>query len=196
MYTAAGPIFNGKKVMFTKNYKKTPTCDAVKNGELGQVKRVIDDKHFELVGGKKISLDHIDPKHVHAGYATTCNKAQGSEWEQIIFWIYENPNRFFTREFMYVAVSRAKRKCTVVGKMEEVHQICREKAKERNTLLRFYLYLAQCKELEQLTSFDNVVLMPSNDMRLLPMGALSVPTPPTAEEKKKKKKHKINGVFF
>jgi ATP-dependent exoDNAse (exonuclease V) alpha subunit len=170
-----GHIFPGKKVMFTKNYKSDERFDGVKNGELGQVKKVHSAKVFELTNGKRISLDLVDSAHVQNGYATTCNKAQGSEWDNIIFWIYQNPNPFFTREFAYVALSRAKKKCTIVGLEDEFHQLCSKKARERNTLLRFYLYLSNCTELAKLNDYQNVQLMKSEDFKLLPMGELAVP---------------------
>ncbi len=93
---------------------------------------------------------------------------------------------------MYVGVSRAKKQCIVIGTEEEFHRMCKERAKERRTLLRFYLYLEKCGDLEALNEYKDINLMPSKDFRILPSDQLGVPVPPPPEEeageKKKKKK--------
>jgi hypothetical protein len=129
-------LYPGKKIMFTKKYVHEK-YDMVRNGEMGQVKRINKDI-LELTNGKKMPVADVE---LCPGYATTCNKAQGSEWDNILFWMYESPNPFFTREYPYVAISRAKKKCIVIGKPEEFHKMCKYKAKERRTIFRYYLSL-------------------------------------------------------
>ena len=137
-------IYPGKKIQFLKN-TKTPNYHTVRNGELGQVLKLEQKKEkllLHLTNGKIVLIggtDGVKPQHIQSGYATTCNKAQGSEWEFIVFWIYETPNPYFTREFPYVAVSRAKKHCTVIMSSEmDFKMLCAQKAKERKSLLRFY----------------------------------------------------------
>jgi len=189
IYLPCGPVFPGRKLVFTKNYKSDGKFDGVRNGEMGQVKRYINGKVFEFTSGKRISLDLVDPSDIAAGYATTCNRSQGSEWNNVIVWIYENPNPFFTREYAYVGISRAKKQCIVVGKEEEFHKMCSEKAKERHTLLRFYLYLERESlggiELARLNSYENVHLIESKEFRLLPPDQLAVPVPKEQPQEEK-----------
>jgi tRNA A37 threonylcarbamoyladenosine biosynthesis protein TsaE len=192
MRIPCGDVFPGRKLTFTKNYKADDNHDSVRNGELGQVKRVINSKTFEFTNGKQISIEFIDPKDIQPGYATTCNRSQGNEWSYVVMWIYENPNPFFTREYAYVGISRAKKQSIIIGTEEEFHRICKEKAKERRTLLRFYLFLERgCIELERLNEYNDLHLLPSGDFRLLSPDELAVPVPAVPAKAEKNKKMKI-----
>lgn len=144
-------IYPGKKIQFTKNTKEDPDTEysSVKNGELGQVraaKASAEGYVIELTNGKKIlccsdgSEVAVDPMTICSGYASTCNKAQGSEWKNILFHIYDNPYEGFTREYPYVALSRAKNKCIVMGGGEDVfHRLCKKATPTRETILKEYL---------------------------------------------------------
>jgi hypothetical protein len=175
-----GPIclFAGKKIVFTKN------VGFVKNGELGQVKSIKHMNSYHLLtlrNGKEIKLGYdesenmVNPHYIQPGYVTTCNKAQGSEWNNILFWVYENVSKNFTKEFPYVAISRAKKKCIVVASgKEEFDNICRYKAKERNTLLKYYLK-REPTLLHTLREYDHIVLKSPVTLGLLPLEEPAVP---------------------
>ena len=132
-------IYPGVKVMFTKNYKEAGDYAGVRNGELGQVVKT------KKVGGKtELTLKHkkvllgdgaISPLNVELGYAVTSNKSQGSEWGHVVFYIHPDLGEFWSREYPYVAVSRAKNSCTIVGTMDELKAICKNRAPPRNTAL-------------------------------------------------------------
>lgn len=175
-------IFEGKKIAFTKNTKSNLEggFDGVRNGELGCVKNVQmagnNSYIISLTNGKRILIGGeggVEQKHVCPGYATTCNKAQGSEWAHILFWIYENPNRFFTREFPYVAVSRAKKSCIIAGMMKDLESLCSKRAASRDTLLRYLLSISDLEE--PLNEEDPVVLPDFSAMELLPLDVPAVP---------------------
>lgn len=184
-YSAGGClIYPGKKITFHKNNKEA----GVRNGEMGQVRTInVDTGTLTLTNGKTLKFGQaegcVDPTTVGNGYATTCNKAQGSEWDNVVFWMYENPSRFFTREFAYVAISRAKKRCIVVGTQEEFNFLCAERAKERNTLLRYYLYLEGLAE--SATAVPPGPLTDPKTFKLLPPDALAIPV-----EKKDNKKQR------
>lgn len=143
-------LFVGKKIAFTKNIKGFEKYSGVRNGELGRIKKI---KPFStrswsitLHNGKKVMIadEGVDPRAIPtecvcAGYATTCNKAQGSEWNHILFWAYQNPVEFFTREFPYVAVSRAKKTCTIVSNLKDLRSLCARRATPRSTLFSYFL---------------------------------------------------------
>ena len=172
-------VYPGKKIVFTKKYVNEK-YDTVRNGEMGQVKDILKNDILVLTNGKKMPLADVE---LTTGYATTCNKAQGSEWENVIFWIYENPNAFFTREFPYVAISRAKKKCIVFGNMEEFNKLCKFKAKERRTIFRYFISSLKCAKSE--ISFE----MQTN-LKLLPMGEYAVCLPPEETETTKNDNNK------
>jgi hypothetical protein len=176
-------IFTGKKISFTKNIKPLKTYAGVRNGEMGQVSKFTQRKdgwEIELTNKKKVFVSQnvkgaIPPHCLQAGYATTCNKAQGSEWERVLFWIYENPSSFFTREFPYVAMSRAKKRCMVVGHPQELQRVCAARAKERNTLFRYLLGTTPLTAIRNLEPFDDVPRCNFAGKKLLPSGIPVVP---------------------
>jgi hypothetical protein len=180
-------LFPGKKIMFLKNSKN----DGVRNGELAQVQRVQREDGGKLVlyttKQKRIVIhrdEGVDPDSIDYGYATTCNKSQGSEWKRIIFWIHpdltpdwvdESTDPWFTREFPYVAVSRAKKQCIVVGTMDEMKRLCNKRAKPRDTVLGYYL--RDKKDFfSSMVPYDSVRLRDFSRLRLLPASVDAVPT--------------------
>lgn len=54
------------------------------------------------------------PEHETA-YATTVHKAQGSEFDEILFILPPEDNRILTRELVYTAITRARRKLILCG---------------------------------------------------------------------------------
>jgi len=55
------------------------------------------------------------------GYATTCHKAQGSEWRKVFILMHSDhatKGNFVTREWLYTAVTRAREKLVILAKEE------------------------------------------------------------------------------
>jgi DNA replication protein DnaC len=195
--------FKGKKVVFLCNVNPKKSTDPqimmydpVKNGELGQILKIQNhDKGcvFHLTNGKRILVGKdnahegvVHPFQVSSGYVTTCNKAQGSEWNNILFWIYDKFNTKFTREFPYVAISRAKKKCVVVARdKKEFNSLCQYKARDRDTLLKYYLQ----KDPTILAKFENTEdIVVQNDplkLKLLSREKKAVPVMPKFDDSKK-----------
>lgn len=184
--------YPGKKIQFTKNTKPPPGSryDGVRNGELGQILK-IKNNVITLTNGKQVLIHEsaVSPFNIQAGYATTCNKAQGSEWQTIIFYIYEKPIRFFTREYAYVAVSRAKQRCIIIGTEDEFNFLCAEKAKPRNTLLNYYLTILPLTELQVLHPFGHIELKNPKDLILNPAAVIRPQLGDGNQGKKKKSKN-------
>ncbi len=61
------------------------------------------------------SKEYLGPPHLHAnfGYALTCHKSQGSEWNQVLVLIETStrPTTIEGRRWLYTAITRAKEKC-------------------------------------------------------------------------------------
>jgi len=55
-------------------------------------------------------------------YAMTVHKSQGSEFEEVVIALPEPGSPLLTREWLYTAVSRAKRRVTLVGELEALRQ--------------------------------------------------------------------------
>lgn len=84
------------------------------NGDRGVIKEahldglVID---FDLWG--MIYLDAKQMKNVELGYALTCHKLQGSEAPYVIIGIDESAKVMLTKEWLYTAITRAKKHCVL-----------------------------------------------------------------------------------
>jgi hypothetical protein len=185
-------MYPGKKIQFTKNTKEDPETiySSVKNGELGQIKSITsstDGYVLGLTSGKKILCSSngsdaaVDPMTICSGYASTCNKAQGSEWKNILFHIYDNPYEGFTREYPYVALSRAKNKCIVMGGGEEVfHKLCKKATPTRETILKCYLEDSSY-DLPMVEYDEAIILKDPAKLQLLSLDVPAVPVLPRPE---------------
>jgi hypothetical protein len=164
------------KIQFTKNRKS-----GVRNGELGQVKSVTT-KKLTLTSGKQVPIVYSEDKvnvlpwEIISGYTGTSNKVQGSEWDSIVFWIYSQPKSHFTREYPYVAVSRAKKQCLVVGdSLNDFHQMCKHQAKPKDTLFRYYLDHRELESLREVVPYEQVELKDPLKLQLLPKDLPCIP---------------------
>lgn len=175
--TSKCTLYVGQKITFTKNIKIDKGC-SVRNGELGQVQSF---KH-DAKGGIIVSLCSGKTVLIHAergvphncislGYASTSNKSQGSEWKMVVFYMHEGvlQQDWWTREYPYVGISRAKQQCIIVGTAEELQRICEKKARKRHTVLE---YLLKTVELPAVFFEDTSVV---RELKLLPMSAAVVP---------------------
>lgn len=179
-------LFVGKKITFNLNIRGHEDYDDVRNGELGIIReiQILEANQswvLTLHNGKRVLLGHNEPavpcRFVSAGYATTCNKAQGSEWDYIVFWVYPEPTNMFTREYPYVAVSRAKKKCTIVARYRDFQALCAREAQPRFTLL------SHCLAMDNLLGAswrvpEEMNVPDFHTQTLLPAGSAVVPQRP------------------
>jgi exodeoxyribonuclease V alpha subunit len=188
-------LLKGQKITFTKNITNKKGFDNVKNGELGQVASFGKAKQggmvITLTNGKNILVNSeygVPPQCVQLGYASTSNKSQGSEWPKVLFYMYEGCSlqSIWTREYPYVAISRAKEQCIIIGTEKELLHMCERKAQKRHT---FLAYLLQTLDLPLVPSAaaDVVYIL---DKAIMPKGMAAVPLLADFAPKKAKKKVK------
>ena len=133
----------------------------VANGELGKViqaeeKRVVvklsnptrvivvprgkaNEEEGESAGGDNDDKGPTTGCSWDLGYALSCHKSQGSEWPIVIVMIddYPGAKMVCSREWVYTAISRAKKLCLAVGKLATMQANCRKvELGKRKTFLR------------------------------------------------------------
>lgn len=91
------------------------------NGDLGVALREGDRMVVAFQRGS--SVVRVSPSRltaVQTAFAMTAHRAQGSEFDQVVFVLPPAPARILTRELFYTAVTRARRSVTVVGTEDAV----------------------------------------------------------------------------
>ena len=113
------------------------------NGELGEVVSAVD-------GGTKRAADVLEVqiagevktyrgaaiKALKPAWALTVHKSQGSEFDHVIVVVHRSHAFMLTRKLLYVAITRAAKKCWLVGQREAVAKAVRNRSdSKRDTWL-------------------------------------------------------------
>ena len=95
----------------------------------GRVDVLFDDDR--LVSYDRALLDELDP-----AYAVTVHKSQGSEFPVVVLALSSGPPVLMTRNLLYTAVTRAKRKLLIVGSRSTIaRMVSNQRQSERHTTL-------------------------------------------------------------
>jgi len=124
-------LFDGDKVMQTKNDYNL----GLMNGEQG----IVAGTH----GGKQLVVDVDGDSYVYSreqswnlqlSYATTIHKSQGSEWPVVLVVCHSSHGRMLSRELIYTAVTRAKKRVVIAGDEEGLARaVANDRVQERQT---------------------------------------------------------------
>lgn len=126
----------GDRVMITKNDYELN----VYNGDMGKIRAIgREDLVIGIHGFDGVDMPVRIPKSkaietVRLAYAITVHKSQGSEFDTIIFPLVRAYGRMRQRNLFYTAVTRAKKKCWLLGDPASVQAaIANDKVVQRNT---------------------------------------------------------------
>lgn len=132
----------GDKVINTQNtYKTTPP---IFNGNLGVVKEVYpDDKAIlvSFVGIGDVYIEGAQVNNIELGYAITVHKAQGSQFDNVIFGVDFSSYSLLKRELLYTGITRAKKKCHLIAQIGALRMaISKEGTSKKQTHLQQCLF--------------------------------------------------------
>jgi exodeoxyribonuclease V alpha subunit len=129
----------GDRVLQTRNDYELE----IMNGELGEVIHA-DAKDDSLVvefeDGKCKEIGASARFGLRLGNALTIHKSQGSEWDEVVVVVHSTHSKMLTRQLLYTAVTRAKKKVVIVGDEKGIkHAVRNPESERRNTRLALRL---------------------------------------------------------
>lgn len=152
---AADLFMTGDKVMYTKN------SNGLTNGELGIITAINNVDGEPAItcefSGEIVTLEDEDIRNLDLAYATTIHKSQGSEYKVVIIVMDPVHGIMHKRNLIYTAVTRAKRKCIVVGsKKSYLKSISAEETNVRLSRLGDYIYKYRHPETESASAEEDL----------------------------------------
>lgn len=101
----------GDRVLFLEN----DYALKLHNGEIGTV-LAVSNRYLEIdCGGSVVKYRKRDLRKLSLAYAMTIHKSQGSEYPVVIIPIHKSMGQALTRNLVYTAITRAKKKCVLIG---------------------------------------------------------------------------------
>jgi exodeoxyribonuclease V alpha subunit len=126
---------NDKVINLVNNYDMNIT-----NGEIGFLKDfTLDKKEMKLtLEGKdhEMSKTYLNSL-LTLGYCITTHKAQGSEFDTVVFMLDKASMMLLNNNLIYTAITRAKKKLLIIGDIELFKQTILKKEKQRETVISF-----------------------------------------------------------
>ena len=138
---AQNPWYAGRPVLITRNNYQF----GLFNGDIGITLPGTESKDKQLfvyfpedTGGVRRFQVHQLPEHETA-YAMTVHKSQGSEFDEVLFILPDKDFSILTRELIYTALTRARKKIHIWGKRSIIRNAIARKI-ERTSGLRDALW--------------------------------------------------------
>ena len=126
-----------------KNLKGERVSVGIFNGEIGIIHAVQPEKVIIRFDGRYAEYLAQNLDDLELSYATTIHKSMGSEYDTVIIPLLAAQKVMLTRNLLYTAVTRAKRRVILVGQKKALFMaIAKSRTGKRNTLLgeRIRLY--------------------------------------------------------
>ena len=134
-----------KVMQIVNNYDKKFSTDGkffdgVFNGDIGYITKIdnLEEKLYVLFDDEKeVEYDFDELDQLEHAYAITIHKSQGSEFDFCILPIYIGYPKLFTRNLLYTAMTRAKKKLVIIGSKKMInYMVDNVDSKNRNTGLK------------------------------------------------------------
>jgi exodeoxyribonuclease V alpha subunit len=126
---ARDEYFQGRPILVTTNDYDI----GLFNGDLGVCWKLDGRDHVcfrdDRGGVRAVPLPQLPPHE--SAWAMTVHKSQGSEFEHVVLVLPDTPSELMTRELIYTAVTRARKRVTVLGEPEVIaHAVRRPQRRE------------------------------------------------------------------
>ena len=114
------------------------------NGDIGTITGINEDYitilsddiyDFDTGAKKEIEVENSNLHDVALSYAITIHKSQGGEYDEVVIVLTKSAYRMANRNLLYTAVTRAKKKVTIITQNDLLEQAILQKSPERNSNL-------------------------------------------------------------
>lgn len=114
------------------------------NGDIGTITEINEDYitilsddiyDFDTGAKKEIEVENSNLHDVALSYAITIHKSQGGEYDEVIIVLTKSAYKMANRNLLYTAVTRAKKKVTIITQNDLLEQAILQKSPERNSNL-------------------------------------------------------------
>ena len=135
-------IRNNYKIEWRKhaNFGSYEEGVGVFNGDLGTILKLDPREKTAVIGfddGRVAEYAYAQFEELDLAYCMTIHKSQGSEFSAVILPLAGGPMPLLTRNLLYTAVTRAKKKVFCIGRSETIIRMVKnDKKNDRNTGLR------------------------------------------------------------
>lgn len=148
----AGKIFrlNDRVMQMRNNYEiklynrsGKQVGEGVFNGDIGTIRKISGTNVVIEFDGRYMDCPQVLLDDLELSYAITIHKSMGSEYDTVIIPLLAAHNVLLTRNLLYTAITRAKRRVLLVGEKRALYMaIHRSRKGKRNTMLgeRIALY--------------------------------------------------------
>lgn len=138
------------------------------NGDMGVIERIdLKEKTlFILFDGDRLAeYDQSELSELEHAYAVTVHKSQGSEFDTVILPLYYGYSDFLTRNLLYTALTRAKRKLIIIGRERTVkNMIANARISHRYTALSYELLAEEALVKDLLEKKSHAEFQPLSDV--------------------------------
>lgn len=113
----------GDRILLKKNMIES----GVFNGDIGVIEAV-DLKEQRLIvdfDGRQVEFDQEGFGHISHGWCVSIHKSQGSEYQEACLVVDPGAAHMLQKRLLYTAVSRAKKKLTIIGDRSKFEYACR-----------------------------------------------------------------------
>ncbi len=127
-FSPSGKYFSNQLIMVNKNQ----ASDGIYNGDMGLVLENENGLkiYFSKSGTEYMALSPAQINASETAFAMTIHKSQGSEFNEVFIILPDNEaNLLLSRELLYTAITRAKKKVTIVGTAAVIYAIASKSVK-------------------------------------------------------------------